>query len=210
VRAEAFDANGKPQPAPYGGAPIGRVMFTSSGRMMAMTGDGRQEVPAGQVREYNTYAGTYTFNGKRLITRVDSCSNPAYMSTEQVREVGQEGGLMVLRPPVRTYAGRPADAEQFGLLRACGDRPRDNPAAKNCDEFAPSHWTFSGTRGGRISGLGRSAGTNAAPQWAESVEVSSGSSTVDLRRLVPRQFYPPIAVAIAATAKMPVVCQFLP
>src|SRR3954466_15026815 len=40
VRAEAFDANGKPQPAPYGGAPMGRVMFTSSGRMMAMTGDG--------------------------------------------------------------------------------------------------------------------------------------------------------------------------
>jgi Lipocalin-like domain len=105
VRAEAFDANGKPRPVPYGGAPIGRVMFTSGGRMMAMTGDGRPQVPAGQAREYNTYAGTYTFNGKRLITRVDSCSNPAYMGTEQVREVGHEGGLMVLRPPVRAYAG---------------------------------------------------------------------------------------------------------
>lgn len=105
VRAEAFDANGKPRPAPYGGAPIGRVMFTSGGRMMAMTGDGRREAPAGQVREYNTYAGTYTFNGKRLITRVDSCSNPAYMGTEQVREVGDEGRLMVLRPPERAYGG---------------------------------------------------------------------------------------------------------
>jgi hypothetical protein len=90
VRAEAFDANGKPQPAPYGGAPIGRVMFTSSGRMMAMTGDGHQQ--ADQVREYNPYVGTYTFDGKRLITRVDSCSNPAYMGTEQVREVSHEGG----------------------------------------------------------------------------------------------------------------------
>ena len=108
VRAEAFDANGKPQPPPYGGAPLGRVMFTSSGRMMAMTGDGRLEVP-GHVREYNTYAGTYTFDGKRLITRVDSCSNPAYMSTEQVREVSHEGALMVLRPPVRTYLGRPPE-----------------------------------------------------------------------------------------------------
>jgi hypothetical protein len=106
VRAEAFDANGKPQPAPYGGSPVGRVMFTSSGRMMAMTGDGRQEAPAGQVREYNTYAGTYTFNGERLVTRVDSCSNPAYMGTQQVREVGLEGGLMVLRPPIRAYADR--------------------------------------------------------------------------------------------------------
>jgi lipocalin-like protein len=109
VRAEAFDANGKPKPAPYGGAPVGRVMFTSSGRMMAMTGDGRQEVLAGEVREYNTYAGTYTFTGERLITRVDSCSNPAYMGTEQVREVGHEGGLMVLRPPVRAYVGRPPE-----------------------------------------------------------------------------------------------------
>jgi hypothetical protein len=109
VRAEAFDASGKPQPAPYGGTPVGRVMFTSSGRMMAMTGDGRQKVPVGQVREYNTYAGTYTFDGQRLITRVDSCSNPAYMGTEQVREVAHTGAQMVLRPPLRTYAGRPAE-----------------------------------------------------------------------------------------------------
>ena len=109
VRAEAFDANGKPQPAPYSGAPIGRVMFTSSGRMMAMTGDGRHEARADQIREYNTYAGTYTFDGKRLITRVDSCSNPAYMDTEQVREVSHDGGLMVLRPPVRAYVGRPPE-----------------------------------------------------------------------------------------------------
>jgi hypothetical protein len=109
ARAEAFDANGKPQPAPYGGAPTGRVMFTSSGRMMAMTGDGRQEARADQIREYNTYGGNYTFDGKRLVTRVDSCSNPAYMGTEQVREVSHEGGLMVLRPPVRAYVGRPPE-----------------------------------------------------------------------------------------------------
>jgi len=109
VRAEAFDANGTPQPAPLGGAPLGRLMLTSRGRMMAMIGDGRPEVGAGQVREYNTYAGTYTFDGTRLITRVDSCSNPAYMGTEQMREVGTEGELMVLRPPVRAYVGRPPE-----------------------------------------------------------------------------------------------------
>src|SRR3982074_3809652 len=91
VRAEAFDANGKPQPAPYGGPPIGRVMFTSSGPMMAMAGGGRLGAHPAQVREYKTYAGAYTFDGKRLIARVDSCSNPAYMGTEQVREVSHEG-----------------------------------------------------------------------------------------------------------------------
>ena len=39
--------------------------------MMAMTGDGRQEAHAAQVRENNTYAGTYAFDGNRLITRVE-------------------------------------------------------------------------------------------------------------------------------------------
>jgi len=34
------------------------------------------------------------------------------------------------------------------------------------------------------------------------------SVLVDLRRSIPRQLYPPKAVAIAATAKMPVVCRF--
>ena len=77
--------------------------------MMAMTGDGRLEVPAGQVREYNTYAGNYTFDGRRLVTKVDCCSNPAYRGTEQVRDVSYEGGLMVLRPPFRPYEGRPAE-----------------------------------------------------------------------------------------------------
>jgi hypothetical protein len=59
--------------------------------MMAMTGDGRQEAEAlaDQVREYNTYAGSYIFDGKRLITRVDSCSNHAYMG--KVPEVSHEG-----------------------------------------------------------------------------------------------------------------------
>src|SRR5215831_14701758 len=74
VRAEALDASGKPRPAPYGGAPVGRVMFTSSGRMMAMTGDGRQEVH-GQNREYNAYAGTYTFQAAHYPRRflLQSC-----------------------------------------------------------------------------------------------------------------------------------------
>jgi hypothetical protein len=109
VRAEAFDADGKPRPPPYGNAPLGRLMLTSTGRMMAMTGDGRAHVPDGPVREYNTYAGNYTFDGKLLVTRVDCCSNPAYMGTDQVRDVSEEGGLMVLRPPVRAYANRPAE-----------------------------------------------------------------------------------------------------
>jgi hypothetical protein len=81
-----------------------------------MTGDGRQEVPAGQVHEYNTYAGTYTFNGKGLITPVDSCSNLAYTGTEQMREVVYQGELMVLPPPVRAL-GPPASSSAYSIGR---------------------------------------------------------------------------------------------
>lgn len=109
VRAEAFDAEGTPQAPPYGNAPMGRLMLTSAGRMMAMTGDGRAEVPGGEPREYNTYGGNYRFDGKQLVTRVDCCSNPAYMGTDQVRGVSQEDGFMVLRPPLRTYVNRPPE-----------------------------------------------------------------------------------------------------
>ena len=45
-----------------------------------------------------------------LIDRSErSCSNPAYMGTEQVREVSHEGGLLVLRPPLRPSFGRPPE-----------------------------------------------------------------------------------------------------
>jgi len=42
------------------------------------------------------------------------------------------------------------------------------------------------------------------------IREQSGSATVDLRRSIPRQLYPPKAAAIAATAKMRVVCQKRP
>jgi hypothetical protein len=109
VRADAFDGDGKPQPPPYGNAPLGRLLFTSNGRMMAMTGDCRADVPNGEVREYNTYGGNYRFDGKQLVTTVDCCSNPSYMGTEQVRDVSREGELMVLRPPLRSQFDRPPE-----------------------------------------------------------------------------------------------------
>ena len=66
-------------------------------------------MPDNQIREYNTYSGNYRFDGKQLVTLVDCCSNPAYMGTEQVRDVSTEKGLMVLCPPVRAYADRPPE-----------------------------------------------------------------------------------------------------
>lgn len=113
VRALAFDANGNPLPTPYGGHPMGRVVLGADGRMMAMTGDGRKELPSGERREYSTYAGNFTFDGKQLVTRVDAASDPARLGTDQVRDVRFDGGLMVLRPPFRSYGGAAEQRELY-------------------------------------------------------------------------------------------------
>lgn len=109
VRAEAADADGNPLPAPYGGHPAGRLMLGADGRMMAVLGDNRKQVPAGERREYSSYCGNYTFDGQRLVTRVDAAADPARLGTDQVRDVHFEGDLMVLRPPLRSYGGAQAE-----------------------------------------------------------------------------------------------------
>ena len=63
VGAAARDRNGNTLPDPYGGKPMGRVVFTAEGRMMAVTCDGRPDLPSGTRREYSSYIGTYNFDG---------------------------------------------------------------------------------------------------------------------------------------------------
>lgn len=106
VGAAARDRDGKKLPAPYGGKGMGRVAFTADGRMMAVTCDARTELPPGASRAYSSYCGNYTFDGTRLVTRVDAASDPARIGSDQVREVSFEGDRMILRPPPRqTEAG---------------------------------------------------------------------------------------------------------
>jgi hypothetical protein len=106
VAAAARDRSGNLLPAPYGGKGMGRVMFNADGRMMAVTCDGRPELPAGASRTYSSYCGNYTFDGARLVTRVDAASDPARIGSDQVREVSFDGARMILKPPPRqTEAG---------------------------------------------------------------------------------------------------------
>ena len=110
VRVEAVDANDKPTTAPFGGEnTLGRVVFTKDGRMSAAIMDARSEIPDGKTREYSCYSGLYTFDGKTLITKVDACSDPERMGTEQIRTVSFDGELMVLQPPLRSYGNKPAE-----------------------------------------------------------------------------------------------------
>jgi hypothetical protein len=112
VGAAARDRSGNMLPDPYGGKPMGRVVFTAEGRMMAVTCDGRAELPHSTRREYSSYIGTYTFDGSRLVTRVDGASDPSRIGSDQVRGVRFDGERMVLSPPPRqTEAG-----EQFREL----------------------------------------------------------------------------------------------
>jgi len=111
VRVEAIDADGDPvSPAPFGGNGnyIGRVVLTTD-RLSSTITDARPVLPDGVVREYSCYTGLYTFDGATLVTKVDQCSDPARMGTEQVRDVSFEDDLMVLRPPLQAYGERPAE-----------------------------------------------------------------------------------------------------
>ena len=113
VRATARATDGTALPEPYGGKPSGRVVLGADGRMMAVTCDGRRSIPAGQTREYNSYCGNYTFDGKQLVTRVDASSDPSRIGSDQVRDVRFEGTLMVLRPPPRAYGGTAQQRELY-------------------------------------------------------------------------------------------------
>jgi hypothetical protein len=90
---------------PYGPSAMGLVVFQADGRMMAVLCDGRPSLPAGEARQFMSYAGNYTFDGTTLSTRVDGSSDASRIGGDQVRQVRFENGLMVLAPPRRLYAG---------------------------------------------------------------------------------------------------------
>jgi Lipocalin-like domain len=101
IAAAAYDGNGQRLPTPYGGKGMGRVVFNADGRMMSVVCDGRPELPLGVHREYSSYCGNYTFDGARLVTKVDAASDPGRIGSEQMRDVRFEKDRMVLRPPPR-------------------------------------------------------------------------------------------------------------
>jgi len=111
VGAVARDATGNALAAPFGPLAMGRVVFNADGRMMAVLCDGRPTLPDGTTRDYASYCGNYTFDGRRLVTRVDAASDPARIGTDQVRDVRFEGQHMIMRPPPRPGAGGPEQRE---------------------------------------------------------------------------------------------------
>ncbi len=103
IETRATDGQGNALPPPYGGPElrIGTVTFDAGGRMAAVLCQG--VVGPDEKREYYSYCGHFTFDGKTLVTRVDATSDPARMGSDQVRDVTMEGGRMILRPPPRPW-----------------------------------------------------------------------------------------------------------
>ena len=105
VGAVARDSSGAKVGVPYGPRGMGIVTLNADGRMMAVLCDGRAALPDGTRREYNSYCGNYSFDGDTLITKVDACSDPARLASDQVRKVRFENGRMVLLPPRTEWNG---------------------------------------------------------------------------------------------------------
>lgn len=104
VEARAWDENGQPLPAPYGQHPMGAIVF-ERGRMIAALCNADAELGALARREYSSYGGTYTFDGRTLDVLVDVAADASRIGGHQVREVDLRGGRMSLRPPTRGYGG---------------------------------------------------------------------------------------------------------
>jgi hypothetical protein len=92
---------------------MGRVSFSADGHMIAVVCDCRPDLPVDATREYNSYCGTYTFDGQRLVTKVFANSDPSRLSADQVRDIRFEGEYLVMRPPARTVPGKPAEQREI-------------------------------------------------------------------------------------------------
>ena len=110
VVATAVDAAGNDIRPPYGPAPMGRLVLTECGRMMAVICDGRREIPGHEKRAYASYAGNYVVADNCLATTVDAALDPARIGGRQLRRLEFRDGLLVLIPPRR------ADGEQRELF----------------------------------------------------------------------------------------------
>ncbi len=110
----AHDDAGQPMHAPYGPVPMGVVMFSADGRMVAVLCDARPQLPADEEeREYSSYCGNYTFDGTTLVTRVDAAADVSRLGGDQVRRVRFDGDRLVLMPPPRPWRGVMQHREMF-------------------------------------------------------------------------------------------------
>ena len=101
VSAITVDKEGKAIRLPYGPEPMGRLVLSESGRMMAVLCDGRVSLPGGEKRAYSSYCGHFRVENDTLVTKVDLALLPERIGGEQRRKLEFRAGKLVLMPPPR-------------------------------------------------------------------------------------------------------------
>ena len=87
----------------YGAEPFGVAVFEANGRMIAMLiASDRSPIAseADMARRFKSmvaYTGTWSFDGKELVTKVDGAWDPSWIGTEQVRYCTFDGHKLSIR-----------------------------------------------------------------------------------------------------------------
>ena len=101
---QEFQDGGEPRPE-YGKHPIGYIIFTPEGRMMALIeGEGRRspsndQERAALLRSLIAYTGKYSLDGDKWTTRVDAAWHPDRRGSQQVRSFKVEGDRLIVTTP---------------------------------------------------------------------------------------------------------------
>ena len=105
IEAHAFDEKGMELPPPLGPTPMGVVLFEAE-RMIGVIGDGRAAmISEAAPRAFFSYAGSYVFDGDKLVTRVDGASSPEGFA-DQVRRVTFQTPSRILVVPLSRVLNR--------------------------------------------------------------------------------------------------------
>jgi hypothetical protein len=99
--------------------PVGCVIFTREGRMLALltAGDRIASATADQlIRTMCAYSGRYRVEGNRLSTTVDSGWLPAWVGTEQPRTFKRDGDTLSLMTDFQDHPRYPGQRTRGVLM----------------------------------------------------------------------------------------------
>jgi hypothetical protein len=114
--------DGSPKRAMFGEHPMGYIIFTSEGRLMAVIEAEGRKVPstdserAAAFQSLVAYSGKYRVEGNQWITRVDTAWNPAWDGTDQVRTFQIVGNRLMVRSTWQSAVNFPGSPPSRGSL----------------------------------------------------------------------------------------------
>lgn len=119
---EAEFKDGSPRQATFGEHPVGYIIFTKEGRMMAVIeAEGRKAPSTDQDRaallmSLAAYSGTYQVQGDQWTTTVDVAWTPAWRGTKQVRRYEIIGDRLTVTSEWQPSPNLPGSPISRGIL----------------------------------------------------------------------------------------------